>query len=335
MAATLSTRLSITARAVAQLYASGQLTLEQLRAQMERAIAEAHTVALLAGTNGQRNREIDTALREIIAEERAELERLITLLAGDELPDVERRLLAFADALEETRAEGQRLVEQEPLSPLVPIVVGTGLAALLERFSRQQPIAGQPPVTRLPRIDSRGLRNLKGEFERRLDGLADELAAGNLTPDQWHEAMRREVNIIHQVYAQTGGGSASQARIDAQLEFLDGFRGDVEGMTPAAIKRRARMYIHSGNVTLQQAATTAIGMPLLPAYPKDFSTECGFACQCFWQYETLEGNGNWDVFWRLRPADHCIHCPRRASVWSPITIRNGIIQPFETVGVYA
>ena len=335
MAATLSTRLEATARAVAHLFASGQLTLEQVRAQMAQAIAEAHTLALLAGTNGQRNAEIDTALREIVAEERAELDRLITLLDGDGLPDTERRLLAFADALEDTRAEGQRLVEREPLSPLVPIAVGTGLAALLERLNQQQPVAGQQPVTRLPRIDSRQLRALGETFGQRLDLLADDLASGSLSADQWHEAMRREINIIHQVYAQTGGGSASQARIDAQLEFLDGFRADVEGMSPEQVKRRSRLYIGSGQASLQEAATASIGLPVLPAYPKDGSTECLGNCRCFWDIRPLEGSGNWDAVWTLRPAEHCATCVTRASLWSPIAIRNGIIQPFETAGVYA
>jgi len=120
-------------------------------------------------------------------------------------------------------------------------------------------------------------------------------------------------------------------RLQAQRDFLDGFRGDVEGMSPEAIKRRARMYIGSGQATMQEAATTRLGMPLLPAYPKDGTSDCLNNCRCWWDIQSLEGNGNWDCIWTLRPAEHCPTCEARARAWSPIQIRNGVIQPFDAI----
>jgi len=184
----------------------------------------------------------------------------------------------------------------------------------------------------LPRIDSRQLRSLQDIFGQRFDTLADEFAG---QPDRWLEAMQRELRIIHQTYAQLGGGSVNEERLRQQLDFLDGFRGDLEGMTPEQIKQRARLYIGSGQASLQEAATVSQGMPVLPAYPKDGTTVCLNGCKCGWDIQTLDGSGNWDCYWRLRPAEHCQTCVTRASVWSPIQIRNGIIQPFETAGVYA
>lgn len=331
MAATLNTRLETTARALAQLWAAGQLTPVQLRDQMRQAIAEAQTVALLAGTDGQRNAEIDAALKDIIRADYAELDRLMALIQREPTLDLERRLLAFADTLDQTRAEGQRLVEKRDISPLIPIAIGSALGILISRLG-QQPA---PTNQQLPRIDSRQLQSVADALGQRLDTLADDLAAGNLTPDQWHEAMQNELRIIHQTYARLGGGDVNAQRLQDQLDFLEGFRGDVEGMTPEAIKRRARMYIGSGQASLQEAATTRLGMPVLPAYPKDGTSECLGNCRCWWDIRPLDGNGNWDCIWTLRPAEHCPTCEARAIAWSPIHIRNGIIQPYETAGVFA
>lgn len=331
MAATLSTRLETTARALAYLWSNGQLTAAQLRDQMARAIAEAQTIALLTGTNGQRNAEIDAALRDIIASDTAELDRLMTLIEREPQTDVERRLLAFADTLDHTRSEGQRLVERRGVSPLVPIAVGTGLGALINRLG-QQPA---PTNQQLPRIDSRSLQSVADNLGNRLDALAEQLANGDLTADQWHEAMGNEIRIIHQTYARLGGGDVNAQRLQDQLDYLQGFRGDVEGKSLAYIKQRARMYIGSGQASLQEAATARIGLPVLPSYPKSGETSCLGNCRCFWDIQPLDGNGNWDCFWRLRPAEHCDECVARANLWSPIQIRNGVIQPYQTVGVFA
>ena len=271
MAATLDTRLSRRARALAQVYSSGQLTLDQLRQQLRQAIAEAHTVALLAGTDGQRNSEINTALREIIDDEYAEVDRLIALLASNpDQPDIERRLLAFADTLEETRHEGQRLVEDDSLSPLVPLAIGGALGALLAS------IGGAEASTRqtLPRIDSRQLRALRDLLGARTDALADDLANGVLSIDDWHAAMQREVRLVHSAYARLGGGTVADERLRRQFEFLGNWRNQLsaqETISADAVKLRARMYVDNGQATLQEAATARIGIPVLPAYPKDGS----------------------------------------------------------------
>jgi hypothetical protein len=329
MSANLATRLDTTARALALLLARGDITLDQLAAQMRVEIARAHAEVWAQVTQGQATPDSDAALREIIQDELTELDRLMTLLRGQaiiEQSDVERRLSVFGDALEDTADEGERMTQGD-VSPLALAAIGGAVGALLNRARQQQRV-------RLPRIDSRqfgALRDLLGE---RLDTLADDLATGRMTPDQWYESMQQELRLIHDTYARLGQGTLSQTRLDGQLTFLEGFRGDVEGMDAEAIKRRARMYLDSGQASFHEALTTALGMPLLPAYPKDGSTQCRTNDLCFWRIEALPGNGNWNAYWTLRPAENCPTCLARSMAWNPIEIRNGILGDYSRIGTF-
>jgi hypothetical protein len=292
-------------------------------------IARAHAEVWAQVTQGQATPDSDTALREIIQGELTELDRLMALLRGQaiiEQADVERRLSAFGDALEDTADEGERMTQGD-VSPLALAAIGGVVGALLNRARQQQRV-------RLPRIDSRqfgALRDLLGE---RLDTLADNLATGRMTPDQWYESMQNELRVIHDTYARLGRGTLSQTRLDGQLTFLEGFHGDVEGMDAEAIKRRARMYLDSGQVSFHEALTATLGIPSMPSYPKDGTTICKNGCACGWSYETLPGNGNVNAYWRLRPADHCETCVNRSVAWNPIEIRNGILGDYSRIGTF-
>src|SRR3990167_2381954 len=330
------------AASLAILLTSGQLTLEQLAAVMRQEIGLALTAAFLAGTGGQRSPELDAALRTAIQREYTELDRLTRLLQQrPDMPaaDVQRRLEAFADSLDEAQMEGERLTQQ-PVSPLIPLAIGGALGAFLERITRP---AGR---TMLPRIDSAGMQRLYTRFQSNMDSLSEALANGELLLDDWHERMRREVRNLHAAFYQAGRGGAltpeDQARlneiIQRQWDFLGNWRNeltDAEGFTPEAIRNRARMYLYAGNASFQDAAVAALGLPPLPAMPGDGSTVCLTACKCSWQIMRLEGNGDFDCYWRLRPAEHCETCETRASLWSPIQVRGGVVQPFNRVGVFA
>lgn len=330
MATTLDSRLSVTARALARLWAQGSLPVEALRREMRQALANAHTVALLSGTGGQRSAEIDAALRTIIQGEWDELDRLIALLESQPETDIERRLLAFADALDETRADGEQLVRRDEVSPLVPAAIGGALGALLER------IVSQPGRQIMPRIDSRSLGALYQAFGARLDLLSDDVASGALFVDDWHAAMMRELRLIHSAYAQVGGGSLNEARYRAQLEFLEGFRADIEAgkLSPSQIRTRARMYLDNAQASLQEAQTLSMGMPPLPAYPKSGTSSCRTNCLCRLRIEQT-GPNSWHVFWLTRPAENCPECLAREREWSPLVIENGIIQPYNPIGLFA
>lgn len=329
MATTLDSRLSITARALARLWAENALTPDQLRVQMRAALSNAHTIAMLAGTGGQRNAEIDAALRQIIQAEWDELDRLMALLESQPATDIERRLLAFADALDETRADGETLARRDDLSPLIPIAIGGGLGALLERI-----ISSQPGRILTPRIDSRQLGPLYQAFGARLDMLSDDLASGALFPDDWLAAMQRELRIIHSAYAQVGGGSLNEERLRRQLEFLQAWREELDStnmLSAEAIRRRARMYLDNAQASLQEAKTQALGF-ILPAYPKDGSTICLSNCRCRWDIIAVEQG--YDCFWRIRPGETCPTCEARAALWNPIEVRNGVVMPYSTIGTF-
>jgi hypothetical protein len=295
---------------------------------MRPALANAHTVAMLAGTGGQRSAPIDAALRQIIEGEWAELDRLIALLEAQPETDIERRLLAFADALDETRADGETLVGGDDLSPLVPAAIGGAIGALLERM------ISQPGREIMPRIDSRNLSALHGVFGARLDLLSDDLASGALFPDDWYAAMQRELRLIHGTFARVGGGTLNEERLQAQLEFLQSWRDGLDAGTldGEAIRRRSRMYLDNAQASLQESKTQALGF-ILPAYPKDGSTQCLGNCRCRWDIRAVEGG--YDCTWRIRPGETCPTCDARSLLWNPIQVRNGIVGEYSRIGTFA
>lgn len=337
MSITLDSRLSLTARALARLWAENALTPDQLRQQMRPALANAHTVAMLAGTGGQRSAEIDRALRQIIEAEYAELDRLIALLESQPDADIERRLLAFADALDETRADGETLARRDEVSPLVPAAIGGALGALLER------IISQPGRVVIPRLDSRSMQGITADLQRRMDELSDLYTNGELLLDDWHIRMQRLITEAHTRYSFQQGALTSaerqrlEERIRREFGFLERFRADIEAgkMTPAQIKARSQMYLESAQITLQESMMTALGIPAMPATPRDWTSICKNGCMCTWAFERLEGNGNWNARWLLRPAEHCQTCLNRAALWNPIEIRNGVLGPYSRIGTFA
>lgn len=332
-------RLRQRAQALALLLASGTLTVEQFRSQMQRELDIAVTAAFLSGTGGQRSPEIDSALRTLLAREYDELDRLIDLLGSQDTfapRDVQRRLEAFADSLDETAEEGARLIERDTVSPLVLTTIGGALGGLLQGLIRR-------PGRTLPRLDGLSNEALYNRLLARMDELSDLYNNGELLLGDWYERMRREIAAVHgSLYRQGAGRELTpedlqrlQARIRAQYEFLDGFRADVEAgkMTPDGLKRRARMYLDNAQASLQEGATAALGLPILPAYPKDGSTECLSGCKCRWDIRPVEGG--FDCYWRLRPAEHCSTCESRAALWSPIQVRNGQLGAYSVIGTFA
>lgn len=327
------------ARALALLYVNGELTPDELRSQVQQALEVAVTAALLSGTGGQHNGPVDAALLRAIQRETDELDRLMRLLSERpdmDRADVQRRLEAFADGFAEYQQEGETLTD-DPLSPLVPLAIGgAGLGALIERVTR--------PTDRvlLPRLDSGRISGLTGTLRSRMDELSAMMGNGELLADDWQERMARLITEAHTGYYRQTRGTLTPAdetrlaaRIREQLGYLDGFRADIEAgkLTPAQIQRRAQMYIDAGKASLQEGAALALGMPLLPIYPTQAS-ECQVNCRCFWRIQTLEGNGNWNCTWVIQPSDVCPQCSARAAEWNPLQIRNGVIQPYNSTGLF-
>lgn len=94
------------------------------------------------------------------------------------------------------------------------------------------------------------------------------------------------------------------ARIAAQLKYLDGFVADLKAgkLTMAQATARAALYPGATRGTFY-----ATRYPGLNAYPGDGSTPCKGNCKC-----TLEVRGG-KVWWVLHPAEHCSGCLSNAA----------------------
>lgn len=343
-------RLLNQVRDYATQYSGGALSIAELRAAMRATIAQAQTAAMLVGTGAQRNGDIDAALRDAINAAWDELDRALQIIETrqPDADEVRRRLEGFADQLEDTQQRGEELA-QEPQSPLVPIAIGGALGALIGRViqQRRQPQADAGTgrfVGRisLPRVDTGIVQRLFNLFGGNVDTLAAQLARGEISLDGWYDAMRRLVIQAHTGMYRAGVGrdltpedrQRINARLREQLDYLDRWVRELEGQdqyNEAQIRNRARLYLNATNATLQDARAAAIGLPELPALPGDGTTLCRVNCKCTWRIVQLDGDGNYDVYWRLRPAEHCETCVRRAAAWAPIRIRGGVLGPYEPI----
>jgi hypothetical protein len=109
--------------------------------------------------------------------------------------------------------------------------------------------------------------------------------------------------------------------VTEQLTFLDRFAVEVQGA--AEFQRgwnsRAAMYVESIGQSFYRGQ---FRMWPLPSVPRDGSTQCLSRCNCSWEIDELEGEGNADCYWRMGPSEHCQSCQERARQWSPLRIRN-------------
>jgi hypothetical protein len=206
------------------------------------------------------------------------------------------------------------------------------------------------PSARLPSRDA--FRRYAAHFDEQTSKLIDQLASGELSVDAWLTAMEKEVNGLHTTAYVLGVGGVQnmtqedldhvQVITDRQMVYLrrwaDQIRADLAAgneINYEAMKPRARLYRNAANATLQNATTAHMGIPDLPAYSGDGTSECLTNDACSWRIEKLPGDGNFDAYWTLSEAEHCETCLKRAQVWNPLQIRAGVIQPYDATGLFA
>lgn len=127
-------------------------------------------------------------------------------------------------------------------------------------------------------------------------------------------------------------------RVSEQEVFLDRWTGEMEqrsggadavaltfaGLTLAFLMSRGMLYGNGAQVIMERTFHSAIRLPPMPAYPRDGKTVCMSHCKCRpWRIVKLQGNGNWNCWWRLGDAEHCKTCLARRRLWSPLRIRGG------------
>ena len=129
-------------------------------------------------------------------------------------------------------------------------------------------------------------------------------------------------------YAGKGQGAPPQAIVtaylDAQRGFLATWITDIEAAGKlVGGSYRAAMYAQSLEQVYQKAYLAAkgqaVGLPDLPAYPRDGSTRCRTNCHCSWRIEKVSDQ-EYRAYWQLHPADHCEDCVLRAKQWNPLRI---------------
>ncbi len=111
--------------------------------------------------------------------------------------------------------------------------------------------------------------------------------------------------------------------VEAQIGFLNNFATEIQDA--AAFQKgwdaRAAMYAQGIGQSYWKGATKMLP---LPAMPRDGTSQCLTNCTCSWEITELDGDGNYDCYWKLGATErHCQTCPQRAQDWSPLQIRDG------------
>lgn len=162
------------------------------------------------------------------------------------------------------------------------------------------------------------------------DALETEFPGG---VDAWQEEVTRQLARYHTAAMMAGSGfdaltppmeTAVKADLKTQLTYLERFGIEVksaEQFVPGW-KSRAAMYAQSIKIPYWQGATKMLPLPAMPAE----GTQCLTHCRCQWEISTLEGEGNYDAYWRRSADDSCQTCIQRELTWAPVKIREGVLQ---------
>jgi len=122
----------------------------------------------------------------------------------------------------------------------------------------------------------------------------------NMTPERWEEVDRLVAD---------------------QLGYMGGFATAVAGgtLSAAQIAARTAMYFSSAQAAYSYGKATKYGL-VLPAYPRDGSSECLSYCYCSWSI--TEYDDRWECVWRLGypRTEHCPTCVSRSSTWNPYVV---------------
>lgn len=164
-----------------------------------------------------------------------------------------------------------------------------------------------------------------------IGAATDALQADPTQADAWYDEVARQLRRYTTAAYLSGAGGTTPPRdlidgiIKAQLDYLAAFRDEIaaaEEWKPGW-SSRAQMYAESIKAPWWSGKTR--GYPL-PAMPGDGTTQCLTNCGCAWEIEELAGDGNADAYWRRAKDDSCQTCVEREQQWSPLQIRDGVLQ---------
>lgn len=149
----------------------------------------------------------------------------------------------------------------------------------------------------------------------------------------WQQELARQLARYHAASYMAGAGvdtlsgaalAAVQKDVAVQLRFLGKFALTVQSgkRWENGYRARAEMYARSIKTPFYRGVTRMLPLPAMPAE----GTQCLTNCGCAWEIDTLEGEGNADAYWRRGKDDSCQTCLQREADWSPVRIREGVLQ---------
>lgn len=159
--------------------------------------------------------------------------------------------------------------------------------------------------------------------------LAREVVAGDISRAEWLDTMRQQIGTTYiDSYILARGGRAQMTGDDwtrlermlgTQYGHLDKLADRVPDLTEDQIAQHSGRYIAAAGQAYSAGQAAAIGVPDLPAQPKDGSSECKDNCGCEWDIQAVEGG--WDCYWRRSKDDSCDTCLQREADWNPLHVR--------------
>lgn len=170
---------------------------------------------------------------------------------------------------------------------------------------------------------------------RLVAAATDALESDPADVEAWQQELSRQLARYHAASYLAGSGEATLAGparaavlndLATQLKFLGKFAVEIQNAAEwqRGWNSRAAMYAKSIRVPYERGHTKMLP---LPAMPGDGSTTCLVNCDCGWDIIQLDGDENYDCHWRLGEVErHCQICKQRAMDWSPLEVRNGVVQ---------
>lgn len=176
----------------------------------------------------------------------------------------------------------------------------------------------------------------------RMSAVAADLG-DQLTPDGFMTVMKLELKTTTLQQALLGRGGRDQMtkadwgsvgrQLRLQYRDLRRFQADLETkpVSLAEVRRRLSLYFQKTREAYERANAKAYGLPPLPAYPGDLTSQCKAGCRCHWRIDKL-GEGRFQCFWENDPeAETCETCVGRRAAWYPLEVVQGVIRPFTMI----
>jgi hypothetical protein len=150
----------------------------------------------------------------------------------------------------------------------------------------------------------------------------------------WQQELSRQLARYHTAAFMAGAGvdtlsaaatAAIAKDVAVQLRFLGQFALSIQSgkRWENGWNARAASYANSIKVPYWRGKVKMLPLPAMPAQ----GTQCFGNCGCAWEVQTVdEDKGDYDAWWRRSKDDSCQTCIQRERDWSPVHIREGVLQ---------